>query len=83
MASTSLKSEEDLRAFLVSLATLLHVELIILESAASLYGKTVQGHHVAVYVKPVNGAVNVDLKCTDNLIAQALVAELNSFFPRA
>jgi hypothetical protein len=83
MSSTSLKAEEDFRAFLVSLATLLHVELIIFESAASLYGKTVQGQHVAVYVKPANGVVNVDLKCSDNLIAQSLVNELNNFFPRA
>jgi len=86
LSSTSVhvKPEEDFRAFVVSLATLLHVELIIMESAASFYGKSIQGHHIAVYVKQLpSNVISVDLKCTDGQIVNALISEINSFFPRA
>jgi len=78
------KPDEEFRSFVISLATLLHVELIIMESAASFYGKSIQGHHVAVYVKQMpNSVVSVDLKCTDGQIVNGLISEINSFFPRA
>jgi len=78
------KTEEDFRTFVVSLATLLHVELITLDAAASFYGKSIQGHNVAIYVKQLpNNILSVDLKSNDGQIVNALTAEVNAFFPRA
>jgi len=78
------KPEEDFRSFVVSLATLLHVELITLDTAASFYGRSIQSHNVAIYVKQLpNNIVSVDLKSNDGQIVNALTAEVNSFFPRA
>jgi len=79
-----LKPEEDFRSFIVSLATLLHVELILLDNSASFYGKSIQGHNVAVYVKQLpHSIVSVDLKCTDGQIVNSLTNEVSNFFPRA
>jgi len=76
------KPEEDFRTFVVALATLLHVELITLEVAASFYGKSIQGHNVAIYVKQLpNNVVSVDLKSNDGQIVNALTAEVNASFP--
>jgi hypothetical protein len=85
MSSTQVqvKPDEDFRTFVVSLATLLHVELIVVEGSALYYGKTIQNHHVAISCKPGTGPVTVDLKCTDGQIVNSLVAEINAFYPRA
>ncbi len=44
--------EDGFRQFVVSLAMLLHVELIIDDVGVSLFGKSVQGHPVAIYTRP-------------------------------
>ncbi len=75
------KAEEDFRTFVVALATLLHVELITLEAAASFYGRSIQGHNVAIYVKQLpNNMVSVDLKSNDGQIVNALTAEVTNYF---
>jgi len=83
LASTILKPEDEFNTFIVSLAILLHVELIIMdkEGRASFYGKSIQGHHLALLAKPIPNGVSVDLKCTEPNMATNLIAEVNNFFP--
>ena len=49
---------------------------------ASLYGRSIQGHHVAALVKFLASAdqVSVDIKCGHSTIANGLLAELNAYF---
>lgn len=75
---------EDFQAFIVSLAMLLHVELITQKPGVSLYGRSVQGHQVAVYLKQKEGGVvSVQLRCTDDAFGKSLISEVSGFFPRA
>eukprot|EP01114_Cavostelium_apophysatum_P002110 TRINITY_DN1183_c0_g1_i5.p1 TRINITY_DN1183_c0_g1~~TRINITY_DN1183_c0_g1_i5.p1 ORF type:complete len:1154 (-),score=375.58 TRINITY_DN1183_c0_g1_i5:267-3728(-) len=76
-------SDDEFQKFIVSLAVLLHVE-IITDSPVSMYGKSVQNHHVAVLVKPKDkGVAGVQLKCTDDVLGKSLIAEVGNFFPKA
>jgi hypothetical protein len=83
LVSTTVKPNDEFNAFVVSLAVLLHIELIIMdkEGRASFYGKSIQGHHVAVLAKPLPNGISLDLKCTDANMATNLIAEVNNFFP--
>jgi len=83
LQTTTIKvTDGDLQQNLISLASLLHVQLIeALPTAATLYGKSIQGHHVAVLVKTKNStSISVELKATDPALAASLVAEVNDRF---
>ena len=85
LASTDIRPEGEFKNFIVNLATLLRVELITMDSkAATLYGKSIQGHHVAFYIKtPTPGSpVHVDIKCSSSPFATSLASEISSAFPK-
>ena len=85
IAGSDIRSEADFKSFIVSLAVLLRVELITMDDkGAALYGKSVQGHHVALYVKvpPQGSLAHVDIKSTSSPLALSLANELNVAFPR-
>lgn len=82
-SSVDVRLEDEFSTFVVSLAVLLHVELIIQEAGVSFYGKSVQGHEIAVYAKQKDAEiVHVDIKCGDEAIAKNLSNEVSNFFPR-
>jgi len=84
LSSADIKVPDDFRASVVQLATLLHVELIISDTGVSLYGKTIQNHSVAVYIKPVaNSVLHIDIKCSDGTFGGCLLNEVTALFPRA
>ncbi|PRP80441.1 delta adaptin [Planoprotostelium fungivorum] len=76
---------ENGKTFVISMATFLHIELISLEAGASLYGRTIQQHHVFVYAKPnpSNGSVQVDIRTTNQQLTNNLIKELTEAFPAA
>jgi len=81
--SLDVKLETDISSFIVSLAVLLHVELIMQEGGISFYGRTVQGHEVAVYAKQKSeDAIHIDLKCTDDQISKNLITEVSNVFTK-
>lgn len=85
LASADVRPEGDFRTFITNLATMLRVELITLDDkAATLYGKSIQGHHVALYVKiPTPGSpVHVDIKCSSSPYATSLASEVSAAFPK-
>ena len=62
---------------------LLH--LAVVETAAggaSLYGRSIQGHHVAALVKHLASSdqLSIDIKCGTSVIANGLLAELSAYF---
>jgi len=75
-------TDGDQQQLLISLAGLLHVQLIeALPTAATLYGKSIQGHHVALLVKTKNTtSMSVELKTTDPTLAASLIAEVTARF---
>jgi len=75
-------TDGDQQQILIALAGLLHVQLIeALPNAATLYGKSIQGHHVALLVKTKNtGSMSVELKTTDPTLAASLIAEVTARF---
>jgi len=85
LAGTDLKIEGDFRTFVVNLAILLRVELITMDDkGAALYGKSIQSHHLAVYIKvpPPGVPAHVDVKSTSAPLASSLVSEMNANFQR-
>lgn len=85
LGAADIKPEGDFKTFIVNLATMLRVELITLDDkAATLYGKSIQGHHVALYVKvPTPGTpVHVDIKCSSAAYANSLASEVSAAFPK-
>jgi len=84
LAGTDVKLESDIRTFVVNLAVLLRVELITMDDkGAALYGKSIQGHHVAVYVKvpPLNSpTVHLDIKSSSASLASSLASEVTGSF---
>jgi len=77
-------NKQEFQSFIASLALLLHTELINQENGAtSLYGKSVQGQHVALLVRSRdNGIVSVQLKSNDDSFGKSLISEVNAFFPK-
>jgi AP-3 complex subunit delta-1 len=85
LSSTDIKTEEDFKQFIISLAMLLRVELIILDTGASFYGKTIQNHHIAIHAKPnstKSGVIHIDIKSSDPIIGNSLVNEINKSFSK-
>jgi len=83
-SSIEVKLEDEFSTFVISLAMLLHAELISQDIGASFYGKSVQGHQVAAYAKPKDAStVRIELKCTDETMGKSLLNEIGQFFPRA
>jgi len=85
LAGVDTKLESDFRSFVVNLAVLLRVELITMDDkGAALYGRSIQGHHVALYVKvPTPGTpVHIDVKSTSATLASSLANEVLSSFGR-
>jgi hypothetical protein len=64
-----------------ALSALLHAEVIMHDDkSASLFGKSIQEHKLCIYTKSVSGQYSVDIKCTDNAIAESLINEVNEFW---
>lgn len=62
---------------------LLHVgEVTVLENGASMYGRTVQDHHVALLVKALAATqqISIDIKASDASLAAALKAQIEKEF---
>jgi len=62
---------------------LLHLAVVeTVPGGASLYGRSIQGHHVAALVKalPTSDQVSIDIKCGDDAIANGLLSELSAHF---
>lgn len=75
---------KDQRAALMAIASALHLALVeVVPGAASLYARSVQGHHVLALVKmQAPDAVRVDLKASDAALAANLIAEAAQLFQR-
>jgi len=80
--STSIKSDKgDFKTFIGALSACFHVEIINNdEKTASLYGKSIQDHKLCFYAKNVGNSYSVDLKCTDPVISESILSELNDFW---
>jgi len=62
---------------------LLTLLCILGDTAASYYGRSVQGHHVLVLAKVKAGKVMaVDLKSTDGILGGSLLSEINQLFKK-
>jgi len=79
---SSTKIKKDFQSTLSLLSSLLHVALIELKNnTATFYGKTIQEHHIAVYVKDKNDSfVQIDLKSSDSTLASSLISEISTVF---
>eukprot|EP00670_Eutreptiella_braarudii_P010511 CAMPEP_0174311324 /NCGR_PEP_ID=MMETSP0810-20121108/3647_1 /TAXON_ID=73025 ORGANISM="Eutreptiella gymnastica-like, Strain CCMP1594" /NCGR_SAMPLE_ID=MMETSP0810 /ASSEMBLY_ACC=CAM_ASM_000659 /LENGTH=1186 /DNA_ID=CAMNT_0015419545 /DNA_START=23 /DNA_END=3583 /DNA_ORIENTATION=- len=74
--------EMDVRKALQTISHLLRVKLVgIVDSVASLYGRSCQGHHVCVVVKALSDwEISVELKCTDGVLCSSLLQEVQEEF---
>jgi len=79
LQSTKTKTK-DFQSVSSLLSTLLHVAPIeLINTTATFYGKTIQDHHVAIYIKEVNdNFIQVDLKCSDAALASSLISEITT-----
>eukprot|EP01097_Dermamoeba_algensis_P005248 TRINITY_DN3330_c0_g1_i1.p1 TRINITY_DN3330_c0_g1~~TRINITY_DN3330_c0_g1_i1.p1 ORF type:complete len:664 (-),score=215.67 TRINITY_DN3330_c0_g1_i1:114-1967(-) len=67
----------DPRSALALLSSSLHLEVVeAVAAAASLYGRSIQGHHVAALVKQKSPlSISLDFKCSDGNLAGSLAKE--------
>ena len=49
-------------------------------NAATLYGRTIQNHHVAILLKVKDQTMTVDVKAAESSLATALLQEVVDFF---
>lgn len=77
-----MKSQADFKTVVASIAANLHVEPVQVSGEnASAYGRSVQGHHVALRLKAgAGGEVAVDIKASDSSIGNALIQEVTALF---
>jgi hypothetical protein len=81
--ATDVKVDNSFQSFVVSFALLLHLEVIIQqEGAASYYGKSIQGHDIAAYVKTKDSIGHVEIRSTDESLGRNLINEVSNFFPK-
>jgi len=74
---------DDLSKLIHGLRQLLQLGVVQTQTAAaSLYGKSIGGHHVAVLCKQSaeSKLVTIDLKCGDEGMASCLVTEASQLF---
>jgi AP-3 complex subunit delta-1 len=72
----------DFKQLVQDISTLVHVSVVNFRPpASSLYGKSIQGGHVALLVKELNdGRFSVDIKTFDANFAAAVLQEITSNF---
>jgi len=82
LSTTKLTVTEGLKSVLTILVGLMHLEIVDhIGNAGSLYGKSIQGHHVAVLAKQKSiDLVVVDLRCSDETLCSSLISELTEHF---
>jgi len=77
---TTKTKTKDFQSVSSLLSTLLHVAPIeLINTTATFYGKTIQDHHIAIYIKEINdNSIQVDLKCSDAALASSLISEITT-----
>lgn len=81
LSSTRVKPQSDFKTAVAAITSTLHLEPVQVGAEnASAYGKSVQGHHVALRLKAANGEVAVDVKASEVAIGNALVQEVAALF---
>lgn len=81
LSSCTVRTEKDFRSFVATLANSLRVDLVLFDNkTASYYGKSIQGHEVAIYSKALPDCYSIDLKCSDSTLGNSLLQESQQLF---
>lgn len=78
LTTKSIQLTGSLQDVVAKIQKQLKVDLVTLGSNAYLYGKSMQGHHVAVAVRqPSPQSLTIDVKCSNSTLGESLIQEIS------